>query len=536
MATEHHDPVDVLVVGAGASGAAVAWATSGDTGLSVVCLERGRWPDPFSYPTTDPQWEIRRQHDFNPNPNVRRWREDYPIDDVDTPIKPILHNGVGGSTVMWSAHFPRFHPSDFRTKTLDGVADDWPITYEDLEPFYDMNDEITGVAGIHGDPANPPRSPRQTPPVPLGKGGELLTAAFDRLGWHWWPSDVATNTRPYGEDNRGACNNCGGMELGCQQLAKASTDITYWPKAVRNGVELRTEARVTEVTVDEDGRVSGARYWDRNGTEHFQPARVVVLGCNAIGTARLLLASRSERFPGGLANTSGLVGRNLMHHPLVIVVGVFEELLEGWKGPSACTFMSQEFYETDPARGYSRGYTLQALRSHGPAITALGGFGTTVAWGPDHHDRFDEVFGRTAALCVIAEDLPEEHNRVYVDFDRLVGDGMPTVVLEYTVGENSRRILDDGAEKAKQLLWEAGAVDLMINDLPSQSGFHLMGTARMGDDPATSVVNGWGETHDVENLFVVDGSVFVTSASVNPTSTIQAIALRAAGHIIERLS
>ena len=469
------------------------------------------------------------------SPNVRRWAEDYPIDDSGTPIKPILYNGVGGSTVMWSAHFPRFHPSDFRLRTIDGVADDWPITYEDLEPFYEINDEMTGVAGINGDPANPPRNARQTPPVPLGKGGELLARTFDRLGWHWWPSDVATNTRPYGE-GRGECNNCGAMEMGCQQQAKAGTDITYWPHALRNGVELRTETRVIEITVDEHGKAEGARYLDSAGAEHHQSAKVVVVACNAIGTARLMLASRSTRFPDGIANSSGLVGKNLMHHPLVIVVGVFEELLEGWKGPTACTIMSQEFYETRQEAGYVRGFALQVLRSHGPAFTALGGFGHTVPWGPDHHDRFDQVFGRTAALCVIAEDLPEERNRVELDWSRLDDDGIPIPMLHYVVGENSKRILEAGTAKAVDVLKEAGATDIMVNELPSQSGFHLMGTARMGDDPATSVVDEWGRAHDVDNLYVVDGSVFVTSASANPTSTIQAIALRSAGHILERLT
>lgn len=530
-----HDVADVVVVGAGASGAAFSWAVSGDSGLRVVCLDRGRWPDPFSYPTSDPAWEVRRQHDANPNPNIRRADTDYPIDDTDTPIKPILWNGVGGSTVMWSAHFPRFHPSDFRVRSLDGVADDWPITYEDLEPYYELNDEMTGVAGINGDPANPARRPRQTPPVPLGRPGSRLAAAFDRLGWHWWPSDVATNTRPYG-DGRGGCNNCGGMELGCAQQAKASTDITYWPHAIRNGVELRTEARVTEVTLDDQGRAGGVRYLDGRGTVHHQPARAVVIAGNAIGTARLMLASRSGRFPNGIANTSDQVGRNLMHHPLVIAVGVFDDLLEGWKGPTACTIMSQEFYETDQSRGYVRGFTMQCLRSHGPAITALGGFGEMVPWGGTHHGRFLEVFGRTAAVCVIAEDLPESHNRVTVDHGRLDADGMPMAKLHYRLGENSRRILERGQAVATQVLREAGAREVQMNWLPAETGFHLMGTARMGNDRTSSVVDGWGRTHDVDNLYVIDGSVFVTSASVNPTSTIQAFALRAAGHLLETLS
>jgi choline dehydrogenase-like flavoprotein len=528
------EPIDVLVVGAGASGAAVAWAVSGDTDARVVCLERGRWMDPREYPTADPNWELRRLTDYNPNPSARRLSVDYEIDDTDTPIKPLMFNGVGGSTIMWSAHFPRLRPSDFRVRSLDGVAADWPISYDDLEAYYELNDEMMGVAGIAGDPANPSREPRQTPPIALGQGGELLADALERLGWHWWPSDVATNSLPYG-DGRGACNYCGGMELGCLQMAKASTDLTYWPRALENGVELRTGARVIELALDDHGRMSGATYLDAAGAPRFQPADRVVLACNAIGTARLLLASRSARFPDGLANSSGLVGRNLMFHPLVIAVGVFDKSLAGWKGPTACTLMSQEFYETHQQHDFARGFTLQGLRSHGPLLTSLGGFGHPVPWGRGHHERFEQVFGRTAGVAVIAEDLPEQHNRVALDPRRTDEDGLALTTLHYTVGVNSMRILEAGTERAQELLREAGATEVMVNHLPPASGFHLMGTTRMGDDPALSVVDGWGRAHDIDNLFIVDGGTFVTSASVNPTSTIQALALRTGHHIVEEL-
>ena len=528
-----HEPCDVLIVGAGGSGAAIAWAVSGDTGAKVVCLERGEWSDPRTYLSTDEQWEVHRQFRRSPNPNTRGLEHDYPIDDSGTPMKPLMWNGVGGSTIMWSAHFPRFHPSDFRVKSLDGVADDWPLDYWELEEFYELNDELMGIAGIAGDPANPPRRPRQTPPLPPGKGGLRLAAAFDRLGWAWWPSAVATNSVPYGE-GRGACNLCGMMELGCYQLAKASTDINYWPKALKNGVELRTGARVVEIPVDGSGRAAGAHYLDAEGNLHFQPAARVVLACNGIGTPRLLLASRSERFPSGIANSSGQVGRNLMLHPLSVAIGVFDELLEGWKGPTASTIFSQQFYE-GPGPGYVRGFTLQAIRSHGPAITALGSFADPLQWGRGHHERFEQVFGSTAGLAIVAEDLPEEMNRVEVDWSRLDRDGMPTARMVYRIGENSHAILRHGRQVAEEALREAGAYEVIMKELPADSAFHLMGTARMGDDPTRSVVDGFGRAHDVENLFVVDGSTFVTCASINPTPTLQAIALRTAMHIVEEL-
>ncbi len=185
---EGSEPVDdVVIVGAGASGAAAAFKLA-SAGLKVTCLEQGDWFSYDSVPTFRPDWEIARQTTHHPNPNVRRNPVDYPVDDSEAAIKPFLYNAVGGSTILWGAHFPRFRPSDFKVRTLDGVGDDWPLTYEDLAPWYDENDRMMGVSGLAGDPGNPVRSPRQMPPMPLGKGGERMAAAFDRLGWHWWPA------------------------------------------------------------------------------------------------------------------------------------------------------------------------------------------------------------------------------------------------------------------------------------------------------------------------------------------------------------
>src|SRR5919206_3883492 len=195
-ATAHYTDPDALIIGAGASGAAVAWSLS-SAGFKVVCLEQGDWVDPRALPHWQPDWELRRLSDFNPDPNVRRRAEDYPVNEVDSTFSPLMFNAVGGSTIHWSAHFPRYHPSDFRVKSLDGVGDDWPLTYEELEPFYDHSDELTGVAGITGDPSQPTRSARQTPPIRIGTLGETIARGFDTLGWHWWISDGAINSEPY---------------------------------------------------------------------------------------------------------------------------------------------------------------------------------------------------------------------------------------------------------------------------------------------------------------------------------------------------
>ena len=529
--TERH--AQVLVIGAGAAGAAASWKLA-TAGIDVCCLEQGGWVRPAEYVTTRPDWEVRRQLDWNPNPNVRRRPTDYPISDDTSPIKPLLFNGVGGSTVMWSAHTPRFHPSDFRVRAADGVADDWPITYSDLEPFYDENDRMMGIAGIAGDPANPPRSPRQTPPVPLGPGGHRLAEAFDRLGWHWWPSDVAINTQPYG-DERGACNNCGPCELGCVHRAKAEVSVTYWPAALAAGAELRTDARVQRVLLGRDGRARGARYLDVDGVEHEVTADAVLICANGIGTPRLLLMSADGDHPEGIANSSGLVGRRLMLHPIAFAIGVFPEQMFGHRGITACSILSQEFYETDQDRGFVRGYEMQVTRSHGPLMTALGGFGFDMPWGRGHHQRFDDVFDHTVGIAVTSEDLPDPENRVELDHDQRDGHGLPAARMVYRVDDNARAALDHGLARSSEALREAGASEVIQAPLMPAAGFHLMGTARMGDDPATSVVDRWGRCHDVDNLFIADGSVFVTAAAVNPTPTLQALALRTADHLTASL-
>ncbi len=522
--------VDALVIGAGASGGAFAWSLA-SAGFDVMCLEQGDWVDPKTYTSTLQDWEVHRLTDFSADPNVRAQPQDYPVNNQDSPIAPLMYNAVGGSTIHWSAHFPRFRPSDFRVRSLDGVADDWPLSYYDLEPYFDLNDRMIGVAGTNGDPANPPRSPRQTPPVPVGRLGEKVIEGFDNLGWHWWPSDSAVLTAPY--DGRAPCNNCGPCELGCYRRAKASSDVSYWPKAIAKGAVLKTGARVREITVDRGGLARGAVYYDRGGVLHEQKARIVVMACNGVGTPRILLSSQSGRFPNGLANDNGLVGTHLMFHPYAIVTGVFDEQLDGHKGPLGCTIMSQEFYETDTSRGFIRGYTLQVARSTGPLSAALGGLGAhdVIPWGADHHKALAERLGHTATLCIIGDDLPESHNRVTLDPELTDSDGLPAPKISYTLAENSRRLLDHAIARSREALEAAGARQVLVNPLLRRAGWHLMGTARMGTDPEKSVVDRNGRSHQVENLYVIDGSILTTGGAVNPTSTIQALALYIAARI-----
>ena len=189
------DKVDVLIIGSGASGAAVAWSLA-ETKMKILCLEQGDWMKQSDYPTNGRDYEARVFSDYAISPNIRQRPSDYPINDDNSPIKVVNFNAVGGSTVMYTAHYPRLHPSDFRVRTLDGVADDWPVDYATLEPFFAENDRMTGVSGLAGDPAYPAHEPPM-PPLPLGKSGAKIAQTMNQLGWHWWPSDSAIATTEY---------------------------------------------------------------------------------------------------------------------------------------------------------------------------------------------------------------------------------------------------------------------------------------------------------------------------------------------------
>lgn len=526
------EPVDVLIVGAGASGAAIAWSLA-DTRMRIVCMEQGDWVNPADYPSNTRDWESRSMGEFSISPNRRARVTDYPINEENSPIAVANFNGVGGGTILYAGHFPRFHPSDFKVRSLDGVADDWPVDYETLSPYYDENDRMMGVSGLAGDPAYPDK-PQVMPPLPLGKSGAALAEGFNARGWHWWPSDSAIASEPY--EGRDQCINLGACTAGCAQGAKASTDITYWPAAIRAGVELRTRCRVAEITTGEDGMATGVRYFDGEGNEQHQAAHIVIVACNGVGTPRLLLNSASATHPDGLANSSGLVGKNLMFHPYASIQGVFPEPLDGFRGPGNCIW-SQEFYETDQDRGYVRGFTYECTRGRAPVATALTGLFTgRIPFGAGHHAAYRQLVNRIAGMVAICEDLPEEHNTVTLDPVLKDPDGIPAPKLDYTLSANSRRMLDFAVERGTEVLKAAGATDVMTESPIAVGGWHLMGTARMGTDPARSVVNEWGRAHDVKNLFIVDGSIFVTSAGVNPTRTIQALALYVADQMKSRLA
>lgn len=512
--------VDVLVIGAGVSGAVVAKRCA-EAGLSVLCLEQGDWPDREAYPGRTPEWELVAAKQYSGAPSVRDAPSDYPLDLERSDFGVLNWNGVGGGSILYNAQWPRMLPDDFRVRSVDGVAEDWPIGYADLRPYYERTDRDFGVSGLGGNPKYPAGEDPPLPPLPIGVMGLELARTHARLGWHWWPGTNAILTAP--RPGRHACVQRGACMSGCNEGAKASADITHWREVERLGGRVVTGARVSRIVVDARGLACGAEWFDREGRPHHQPADFVVCAANGVGTPRLLLAS------DGLANSSGWVGRNLMLHPLAAVVGTFEAPTGAWRAHAGALIHSLEFAHSDASRGFVRGATWSLSSWGGPLGTAFAPDGQG-RWGDAHHAHMQSRFGRTASWILIAEDLPDAENRVELSSTLVDDVGLAAPRITYRCAENTERLIAWNLERARESLEAAGAWQTESIRFPANG--HLMGTARMGIDPATSVVDPDCRAHDVPNLMIPDGSVFVTAGSANPTTTISAVALRAAERLI----
>lgn len=536
MTSARHDPVDVLVIGAGCAGAICARILA-EAGIKTACLEQGPWWQADDFPHYRSDWEWQRLTRWSTAVNVRKQPHDYPVDSTDE--MTLMWSGVGGATTIYTATWPRFRPSDFRKRKEHGLAPDWPVTYEDLAPHYEATDQWVGVSGLTGDPAMPPRGSFQTPPLPPTEVGRVAAKGFSKLGWHHWPMPCAILAEDY--DGRPACNGCGNCQSGCPRGSMNSVGRTIWPKAVRAGAELRTFARVERIETDEQGKATGAVYVDRNtGTRHFQPADIVILSANGIGSPRLLLLSDGKKHPNGLANRSDQVGRNLMHHVLSIVEMWTQEKLNSHQGVVSSALISEEFAETDPGRGFVNGLTIHIARLNGAGYQALGSHSGNIApWGAGHHDHVTSHFGHGLCALIVGDDLPQASNRVTLSAEVSDSSGLPAPHITYKLHDNDEKLIRFGMDRARDLAGAIDAFDVKVNDFGlSGAGYcppawHLLGTCRMGDDPETSVVDRWHRSWDCPNLYIIDGSSFVTGAAVNPTSTISALAHRAAHHLVE---
>jgi choline dehydrogenase-like flavoprotein len=516
------ETADVVVIGCGAGGGVVTKELA-EAGLSVIVLEAGKRFYPEDYATDQADFALRNTLSPDPRRDLYTW--------VGPQFRYFRVKGVGGSTLAYLAVTPRFHASDFRTRSEDGVGDDWPITYNDLEPYYSRVEYelgVSGPSGIEANPFDPPRSrPFPTPPHPLNRAGHLFKRAAEKLGWHLVSPAVAIPTRDW--EGRPACIGAGTCRLGCRIRAKSSIDVTYVPKAEATGrVQIRPQCMVREVTIGPDGQARTVVYFDAEGQEHAIAGRVIVLAANAVETARLLLLSRSGRFPNGLANSSGLVGKYFMEHLAVVASGVVSERVNPWEGIPAGGII-QDFYATDSKRGFARGWTIEVNHDmHWPVSIAR----LVPGWGSAHKARVQDLFGHLVSVATVGEQLPDRRNEVTLDPTVKDCFGLPVPRIQNGPYENDRAMIQAMHIRLKDLLVATGAGEIWDPEYRPGGSAHYLGTCRMGRDPDTSVVDPWCRAHDVPNLFIADGSVFVTGAAVNPALTIMALATRTAEGIL----
>ncbi len=533
------DPVDFLVVGSGAAGGSVAKELS-QAGFDVVVLEQGPYLTEKDF-THDELKFVFQNYLIN---DIRKQPQTYRTTAAETAsrdLRMVYGRQVGGGTVHFNSNYWRFLELDFRERSLWGGIpgtgfSDWPITYSDLEPYYTKAEYDIGVSGLAG--ANPfegPRSqPYPLPPMPVKSSGVLFERGARKLGLRPFPAPVAILSRDY--RGRTACKHCGYCpRFGCEFASKSSALATVIRMAERTKrCEVRADSYVSRIETDSQGRVTGAAYFDARRKERFQKAKAVVVCANGAETPRLLLMSHSNRFPHGLANSSGLVGKYLMYDLGTLVSGLFEHPLNDHKSIDV-TRVVFDYYAADRRRGFYGGGGIDCRFGSNPITHAILGVPPDLPqWGSEWKGLVGEYFTHTMSSLAHATSLPMESNRI--DLDPVLKDAWGLPAMRVT----SRRHPDDIANmkfllaRQREILEAAGARkvwDLGPDDL--SYSVHLMGTCRMGADPAASVVDKYHRAHDVPNLFVVDGSSFVTSGRQQPTATIQALAYRAAAHMIE---
>ncbi|EJL47553.1 glucose dehydrogenase [Brevibacillus agri] len=515
---KYADGADVCIVGAGAAGGVLAYELA-KAGLRVVVLEAGPFWDPQRDFASD-ELEMQRL----------AWQETRLVAGND-PLR-LGHNnsgrGVGGGTVHFTGVFLRFHESDFMTKTIDGVGEDWPITYRDLAPYYDKIEREIAVSG----PSHFPWGAFQGPypyPVrePISANAQLFREGCDKLGIESVVAPLAILSAPF--DGRPPCINRGFCNQGCMPNAKYSGLIHHIPKAIAEGAEVLSDCMVTEILMAGD-RVSGVLF-SHNGLMHRQMARVVILAGFVVETPRLLFNSATSRFPDGLANSSGWVGKAIMPHSSHDVYGRLPEEVRLYKGTPVLA-LTQHFYETDRERGFARGYTLSA---HGARpVSMAGAIATeredqTFLWGKQLRETMLDynMYGR---ITLVGEVLPHPDNAVTLSGEKDEY-GMPVPKVTFSYQENDRKLYQHAIGQMNRIMEAMGGKpEHVVSDTA-----HLMGGCRMGNDPAQSVVNEFGQSHDIPNLFIAGASTFVTSGGSNPTNTVMALAARTADKLVEAM-
>ncbi len=549
---------DVVVVGSGAGGGTCAWKLAAN-GVRVLLLEAGPAYDPYQdYRLHRNDWEAvrfptkmpaTRRYTFAPMQELEsRWSHLRSWTHVTGQLvkgktrKPGTYHhvlGLGGSTLHFQGEAHRLHPDAMRMQSRFGVAADWPLKYEDLEPFYLEAESLVGVAGPADTGARWRSAPYPLPPHGLGYASQKLADACKTLGLSWQPNSLAILSRPF--DDRPPCNYCNNCHRGCPRRDKGSIDVTYIAKARATGrCTIRTGCRVLRVEAGKGDRVSGLVYRDAQGSDHKVKARAYVIACGTIETPRLLLASEDGNAPHGLANESGLVGRNLMESLSWASVGLHPEPLGSYRGVPA-DGICWDFNAPDAVSGVPGGIRLH----HGTVFSDLLGpiaYSKRVVgegWGREHKLKMRDRFGRAVGVGGLGEFLPNP--RTYVDLDPNYSDqtGLPLPRIHSYVADTDLKRLEFIARTTQRIL-EAAGVDQVLEKLGTYDRFnttHVFGTCRMGEDPESSVVDGWGRNHRWRNLYVMDASVFPSSGGgESPSLTIQALSLRNAERLTTMLS
>jgi len=506
---DDEDEVDVAIVGAGAGGATAAQRLA-RRGWKVVALDAGPFWDP--------------EHDWvsdEAGSHKLYWTEPRQIGGSD-PVPLGSNNsgrGVGGSMVHYAGYTPRFHPSDFRTLSNDGVGADWPLDYTDLKPYYEEVEAELPVAGHDwpwGDPHSYPHRPH-----PVGGNGEIFLRGAEAAGIRAEVGPVAIANGRFG--HRPHCIYRGFCLQGCKVNAKASPLITHVPDALAHGAEIRPDSMVTRVEVDtRTGRATGVHYV-RDGRQRFQRARIVMIAGYSIETPRLLLNSASARFPDGLCNDFDQVGRYLMVQGAPQTAGRFDEEIRMFKAPPP-EVSTEEFYETDPSKPYKRGFSIQTVSplpiTWAEHVMAQG------YWGRDLRNYMSD-YVHWAVLGALCEFLPQAENRVTLA-DEKDRNGIPVAHFAYSQCENDKQLVKAATGVMERILKAAGADEVITINRYA----HLVGGARMATRPEEGVVDQHGRSFAVPNLFIADGSVLPTQGSANPALTIMAVAARTADHLL----
>jgi len=536
------EPVDFVIVGSGAAGGVLARELS-QAGFDVVVLEQGpyRMASDFGHDevknmmlgdlTSHPGWADPQSFRYDPTETAVVGNGGLP---------PALYaRTVGGSSVHFSGNYWRMRPLDFKERSLLGPMSgtgfaDWPLTYEELEPYYTKAEYEIGVSGTPG-PFDAPRSrPFPMPPMPVKSSGVLLEKGALAMGWHPQPAPMAILSQPY--RGRPPCSHCGFcIGFGCEMNAKSSTLVTMIPEALATGrCEIRPLSTVYRIETGSRGRVEEVLYVDADGQQQAQKARAVVLAANGAETPRLLLMSDGPDHPDGLSNGSGLVGKYLMGNGHSFIHGYFEHELNDWKSIQV-TRIVHDFYATDPQRGFYGGGGMDGrpLVNSMPVLHAMTESGANPPrWGAQFKRDVRHGFNRHMGILSSTTSVPVERNNITLDPSAKDAIGRPLVRMTYRDHDDDLAMMQFLQDRGNEILDAAGAQRIWREPVEPQTAHaHLLGTCRMGTDPARSVVDPYHRSHEVENLFICDGSSMVSSGRGQPTLTIQALAFRAAEHI-----